>query len=328
MISHNFDSQPKSVVSSTRFRTASRQDAPELVALLSATFHTPIDQPTWEWFVYENPLGSSQVYLALGERGQTIVGMLGFAPIQLRLRGVLFAAAYGHHLALKPAHQDGISFVALSRYALQGEALRGVKLLIAPPNRQGYRVQKTLMKWTDFATLHYLRKRSLSIREHDCRELSLFPDQFDAFYARISQKLDFCIEKNTAWMNWRFCRRPGSPYTVYAIFRREQLTGYVVLKRWLEAEGYRKAHIMDLHAIDESSLTQLLAAAESYAIGCQELNLWAIQDYLYRTSLEAMGFEADNATTQPLIARTFDGSSATCPSGSCSFSYGDSDSPY
>jgi hypothetical protein len=83
-----------------------------------------------------------------------------------------------------------------------------------------------------------------------------------------------------------------------------------------------------MHALDADTLSQLVAAAETYADGCDEVNLWAVQGYRYRDSLEAMGFAANPAARQPLIARAYDGSALRFPAGSCSFGYGDGDTLY
>jgi hypothetical protein len=185
-----------------------------------------------------------------------------------------------------------------------------------------------LAKWTDFGFLDCLHKVSPSARSHDCQEIHLFTSQFEQFYARVSQKLSFCVEKSSTWMNWRFLNRPGSPYTAYAIGNNEEQTGYIVLKRWQDPDGNRKAHIMDLHAIDDAALAHLIAAAESYACDCQELNLWAVQGYVYRTSLESLGFVPRESARQPLIARPLNSPLMTFPEGCCSLSYGDGDSQY
>jgi hypothetical protein len=327
MISQHRESESAVVAPSLRFRRATRQDTPQLVALLNETFRTPIDERTWEWFVFGNPLGPSRVYLALEENGPAVVGIFGFEPIRLQMQGVALTAAYAHHLVLKPSHRDTTSFVAFSQHALHEESLRSVKLVIGPPNRRAYPVHRTLMKWVDFGFLDCLRKLSPSARPHNCREIDGFSEEFDRFYDRVSQPLSFCLAKNAAWMNWRFCGRPGSPYTISIIRDGEELAGYVVLKRWQEPDGYRKAHIVDLHAVDSGALTHLLAAAESYAGGCEELNLWAVRGYVYRGSLEAMGFQPGR-DRQPLIARMLDASSVSFPDGCTSLAYGDGDSQY
>ncbi len=309
-----------------RFRMASREDAPEIVALMNATFRTPIDTATWEWYVYNNPIAPSRVYLALEPDSDAICGAVGFAPIQLRMNGVVIPGDYAHHLAIKPAYRDTLSYLALLGYSLKGQAEGSTKLAIGPPNRTAYPIHKTLMKWVDFGFLDCVRKLAPQGQTHTCEELKTFPDEFDRFYARISKGLSFCVEKTTAWMNWRFCRRPGSPYTVYASWTNKEFAGYIVLKRWREPNGYRKVHIIDFHAMNEEALSKLIAAAECFAAGSDELNVWAVRGDPYRACLEAMGFAASHR--QPLLARSYDRSPILYPDGACSLSYGDGDSLY
>ena len=306
---------------------ATRQDSPALVALLNEAFRTPMDQSTWEWYVYGNPQGASRVYLAVeGER--RIVGMFGFAPVRLKVEDVTLDARFVHHLVLAPAYRDGLSFVALSRHALKAEGDLGVPLAIGPPNRQSYPIHKTLMKWTDFGHLDRLYKLSPSAHPHNCREVRRFDDSFDRFYNRLSAGLCFCVAKTAPWMNWRFLDRPGSPYTVYGVERDGELAGYTILKTWQEPDGYRKAHVMDLHATDEAALSHLIAAAESYAAGCDELNLWAVPGYPYREFLASRGFISRDDARQPLIARPLNGVSVRFSEGRCAFAYGDGDCQY
>ncbi len=309
-----------------RFRMATKQDTPEIVALMNATFRTPIDGPTWEWYVYGNPVGPSRVYLALEPCEETIAGVIGFAPIRLRIAGATVMADYAHHLAIKPLYRDTMSYMALLRHSLKAQDLGPTKLAIGPPNRTAYPIHKGLMKWVDFGYLDCLRKLAPQGRPHGCRELKVFGDDFGDFYARVSQNFNFCVEKTAAWVNWRFFRRPGSLYTVYAAGSEEELRGYVVLKRWREPDGYSKAHILDLHAVDENALSQLIGAAECYAQGSDELNLWAMQGYPYRSALEGMGFLP--GFRQPLIVRSYSGDSPSYPCGECSLSYGDGDTQY
>ncbi len=309
-----------------RFRMATREDTPEIVALMNATFRTPIDGPTWEWYALANPSGPSRVYLALEPDSDRIVGAVGFAPIPLRIADTMIPGDYAHHLAIQPVYRDTLTYMALLGHSLKSQAAGPTILTIGPPNRTAYPIHKTLMKWVDFGFLDCLRKLSPQGRPHSCRELKAFPPQFDDFYARVSKNLRFCVEKNTAWVNWRFCRRPGSLYTIYAAGADTNFRGYIVLKRWQEPDGYRKAHILDLHALDEDALSQLLAAAECYAAGSNELNLWAVQGYPYRPFLESQGFSPSHR--QPLLIRRYNGASPPYPEGKCSLCYGDGDTQY
>lgn len=309
------------------FRMAEPHDTPHLIALLNQAFRTPMDQLTWEWFTTGNPYGPSRVYVAT-EADRSIAGIFGFAPLRVSVEGVSVTGAYVHHLVLTPERRDGLSFVALSRHALKEEASRGLAFAIGPPNRQSYPIHKTLMKWTDLAMLDCLYKRPSAAREHGCRELTLFDGRFERFYASVSRNMSFALEKSANWMNWRFLNRPGAPYTAYALEDGQEMAGYVVLKRWQDSNGYRKAHILDLHGRDQEALSHLLAAAESYAAGSDELNLWAIPGYPYRNFLESLGFAPRMEARQPMIVRGFNGSGLKLPAGPCCLSYGDGDCQY
>jgi L-amino acid N-acyltransferase YncA len=306
-------------------RNATPADTTEIVALLNLGFRTPMDAATWEWYVYGNPLGHSQIYVAAEPDG-ALAGVIGFAPISLRIDGIAVRADFAHHLVLRPAYRDTLSFVALNRHALRAQAALGVRIAIGPPNRTAYPIHKTIMKWVDFGFLELIRKLEPTARPHACRECSQFAPSFDRFYERVSREAAFCLEKDHVWMNWRFLQRPGAPYTVYITEEGGELTGYVVLKRWREPDGYKKVHVMDLHALDDESLARLLAAADTYADGSDELNLWAVQGYPYRGALEGHGLTS--AARQPLIARSYDGSTQRYPGGACFLSYGDGDTLY
>jgi len=310
-----------------RFRMAERDDSNEIVSLLNATFRTPIDVPTWEWYVYGNPNGPSRIYLALEPSDDAIAGVVGFNPIPLRLEDATVMCDYGHHLAIKPAYRDTMSYLALMRHVLRAQAAGPTHLAIGPPNRTAYPIHKALMRWHDFGFIDCLRKLAPQGQAHSCRQITTFPHDFDRFYAEVSKDLRFCVSKNREWVNWRFFQRPGSVYTTYAATDSAGLlVGYVVLKLWREPNGYSKAHILDLHALNDEALSELLAAAECYATGCDELNLWAVQGYPYRTFLESSGFSPSHR--QPLLAWPYNGFPVPYPSGSCSLAYGDGDTQY
>jgi hypothetical protein len=317
------------MTASLRFRIAGREDTPAIVALLNQSFRARIDTATWDWFSYENPYGESRVYLAEEPDSAAVAGVFSFTPVPMRLHGEAIPVTHGHHLVVAPAHRGGPSFVALSRYALEAEASRGIRFVIGLLNRKSYQPHKFLMKWSDFGFLECLYKEFSISREHRCREVSAFPEDFDAFYRRVSESLPLHCDKTREWMDWRFFRRPGAPYTVYIATRNGAMTGYVVLKRWRDPDGYSKAHIIDLHALNEEVLVELVSAAESYAAGSNELNLWAAQGYRYRGFLESTGFcSRDASAPQPLAARALNGCSVMFPEGPTSFSYGDGDSLY
>jgi hypothetical protein len=203
-----------------------------------------------------------------------------------------------------------------------------VTLGLGVPNRRSHEPQKKLLQWKDLMILDRLRKLQPAGRPHRCLSIGSFDAAFDAFYQRLSRGFAFCIEKNAAWMNWRFFERPDSPYTAFAIVNDSRLNGYVVLKRWTEPDGYTKAHIVDFHALDNETACELIAAAESYAEGCGEIDLWAAPGYPYRSCLETAGFSSLPDARQPVIAKTLSGPELSLPAGPASLAYADADFVY
>ncbi len=317
---------PEVLARKLKLSEGTRQDIPEIIDLLNATFRTPITKEIWEWYVYRNPAGNSRVYIARQDSNDALVGVIAFSPTRLRIGGGVVAGDYAHHLALRPDYRDTLSYMSFVPYSFRGQLEAGRKLCIGPPNKTAYPVHKALTRWVDFGHLDMLKKQRPSTRKHDCIELTAPPVDISKFYLSVSEDLVFCVEKDGAWMKWRLFDRPDRPYTIYGYFKNGQLRGYVAMKRWRDPDGYRKAHIINLHALDETALENLVAAAETYADGTAEVNLWAMDGDRYKAFLEKTGFVTANR--QPLLLKTYDGSAVQFPQGPRSLSYGDGDTQY
>jgi hypothetical protein len=279
----------------------------------------------WEWFAYQNPvLGPNRVYLAIYQ-DHDLVAISGFSPVALFIRSKSIRASYAHHMVIDSRHRQGMMFITLSRYAFDKERNLGTEVIIGPPNRYSYMPHKVLMHWGDFGYMDTLCKMEPRSRSHKCVIALSFGKEFDDLYATVSKKLSFHFNKTALHMNWRFFQRPNNPYTVFKIRSYKMLRGYIVLKRWEEADGYRKAHIMDMHALDDEALYELLGAAETYAANCDELNLWCVVGYPYRTQLETIGFVVSKTARQPIIIRGLNGENPVFDGGPASFMYGDGD---
>lgn len=308
-------------------RLAGPEDSPRIVSLLNQVFRVPTDVATWDWYAYGNPHGTSRVYLAVDDHAGELAGIFSCTPMPFHAGGRKVSGSSAHHLALAPPYRGGAPFVAMSRAMLAGEADHNVDLVIGIPNLKSYEPQKKMMKWRDFGYLDCLARMSPEVRAHNCSPVESFCEaSFGVFFREAARPLDFYLEKSAAWMNWRYFGRPHNPYSVYTYSPGGVLRGYVALKRWQDPDGYRKAHIIDLHALDEEAFDQLLAGAESYAQGCNELNVWAVQQYRYRPCFEKAGFQPRGR--QPVIARSREGFDGGFPQGPASLAYADADFQY
>lgn len=306
------------------FRMLERQDNENVIALLNSVFRVPITIEEWEWFVFGNPDGPSRIYLAIHEKNQ-IVGTAGFSPTKLKINNKLFNVSYGHHLAISPKFRNTISYLKLMQYSLNSETTRGVNFVIGPPNPNSYGPHKVLMGWQDFGYLDLLYKLNPKTCSHSCFEIDSFGEEFDIFYSKLSKKYSFNFVQTSDRMNWRYFGRPRSPYTTYVYYEGDKLLGYIILKRWVEPDGYRETHIMDIQVLKDYFIEELLKAAESYATDCDQFDLWCVKGYPYRNKLEETGFIYKKTDRRPIAIRTLDGSKLIFPNEPASFMYGDSD---
>lgn len=312
------------VTNALTFRSGTPGDDGQVVALFNKTFRTPTLRREWEWFVYENPWGPNRIYVAENSQGR-VVGTYCFFPARMWSDNRLIDSSFAHHLVVDTAHRNARTFVEFSHYVLEQEKARGAEVAITTPNASSYLPHKALARWCDFGHLDQMHRLSPQARPHRCCRIDRFDEGFAPLWESARQRFAFTFPKTCDWMNWRFARCYGRAYTTYAFHDDDGWHGYVVLKHWQDASGYRKTHIMDLLANDESALAELLNAAESYAGGCDEINLWCLAGYPYRAELERRGFAVRESAGQPVIVRALNSPIPSSPSGAGSFMYGDSD---
>lgn len=312
------------MTSSTILTTLTKADTPKVVGLLRKVFRNPPSEAEWNWYAFGSPFGPSRIYAGQNASGE-LLGCFGFHPSILRIAGHLVSGSFGHHLAIAPEARGGGLFIRLSEFAFQEEQAAGIRFVYGPPNQNASRPHKILMAWRDFFSLEVLSKKPAAHTSHSCENLAAFGSAYEAMYEEWSHSLSFCTHKTAAWMNWRFLNRPVAPYTTLAYYNRGKMTGYVILKRWVEPNGYRKAHIMDLVALDLQGLAEVLSAADAFSADCDELNLWNSPDYPYRGSLVKHGFTAQPELRQTVIIKDLQDSVLTFPVGQSTFMYGDAD---
>jgi hypothetical protein len=177
--------------------------------------------------------------------------------------------------------------------------------------------------WDVAFMLPFLVKKDCEIRRHRCREVATFDAGVDGLYDRIRDRFSFLVLKDHQFLNWRLAERPDKTYTRYVLEDDNVLKGYVALKEY-QGGGRRKAHILDLQAEDEGTLHELMAAAESFAHGRDELSLWTNPRDPYSHLLREKGFEVRESQDR-LIVHTNYGEKETMQEGAWWFCLADND---
>ncbi|MFZ2491219.1 MAG: GNAT family N-acetyltransferase [Thermoanaerobaculia bacterium] len=271
------------------YRYATPDDDERILDLYEASFARRLSPEWWRWFSYSCPNGLNRTTLLEDVDSGALAASYSLLPLKLQLNDRVVEASLATNGNTHPAYQGRGLFSPTCRQALQGEADIGCGVSLGMPRFGVSYPAHVKVGWKTLCKLPFLVNTDLQARANSCREVGAFDERFDAFFRGIAEKYSFIIMKDHRVINWRVAERPDKQYTRFILERGTTLAGYVVLKKFDDGD-YRKTHIMDIHAQDESALDELLAAAESFAAGRDELNLWSNRCDPYREQLLARGY--------------------------------------
>jgi hypothetical protein len=275
------------------FRRGGPEDYPALLDLYAAAYGKAFSVEWLRWWNEDGPMGNG---IRLACDGKRIVAAYGLMPIRLWLNDGPKNGSLCNNVCVHPSLQGQGIFTAVGKYALAGELPLGVPVGIGFPNAKAL-PGHIKVGWEMLCQLPELVKYRPEPREHKCLEVPFFGKEVDYLYHRLVNRFAFLNVKSAKWLNWRL-KRTGAEYTRFVVRDKEQIHGYVVLKRF----GF-KAHICDLMAEDHDSLGSLLDAAENFAVGADELNTWTQNNDPWFVPLSDRGF-VERPTGDKLILRT------------------------
>jgi predicted acetyltransferase len=275
------------------FRRGGPEDYAALLDLYAVAYGKTFSPEWLKWWNEEGPMANG---LRLACDGSRVVGAYGLFPLCLWLNHSAVKASLCTNVCVHPSLQGQGIFTALGRYALAGEVPLRVPVSIGFPNAKAL-PGHLKVGWEVVCKLPELVKRDCEYKPHKCERVEEFGREVDFLYARLAPKFALLNVKSSVWLNWRL-RRTGAAYTCFVVRDKQQIHGYVVLKRY-----GTKAHICDLMAEDYDSLASLLDAAETFAEDSDELNTWTNVNDPWFVPLSDRGF-IERDTTDKLIMRT------------------------
>lgn len=86
-----------------------------------------------------------------------------------------------------------------------------------------------------------------------------FDSSFDALWEAFSKNIGCAVDRTSAYLNWRFNRFPGSPYTTVAVKEGDKVLAFVTSRTAMKHDGHL-GYIMEAMALPgrEATLVQLL----------------------------------------------------------------------
>jgi hypothetical protein len=274
------------------------------------------------WFNYDCPTGANRIAVIEDPTVGKLIASYGLLPIRLRINGREINASLCTNVNTHPEYQGKGLFVRIGKYALGREEEFATPVSLGMPNQRAYPGHMKV-GWDVMCKLSFLEKHDCKSKPHRCQKIDQFDERFDRFQKHISERFSFIVVKDHRFMNWRFVHRPDQHYTSFVYEDQSDIRGYVVLKHF-DDKDYRKSHILDIQAEDDDAMQELIAAAETFAEGRDELNMWTNPNNPYRQIFLAHGFYEKEGQDLLIIHFNY-GEKEAVAEGSWWFCLGDND---
>jgi hypothetical protein len=277
-----------------RLRSEDRDAAAALYRRVFGTDAAEANRLRWDWQYRRNPNApDSQPPIWVAREGPSIIGQHATMPVRLWIQGRPVDAAWGTDVMVAPERQRqglgvlffgtwdrhvgaalGIGLSPASRHLfekLRWPLVGPVPSLVKPLTRRAVRRAEwpdTLNRVVSAVTLPYVRRVARERPLHDeIRLTRRFDDRFTAFWQRVAPGFDLAVERDAAYLQWKFIAPPHVRYSVAVLERGGDVAGYVVYRHTREPRG-RVTLLVDflVSPDDRQGLETLLSWVDREAI--------------------------------------------------------------
>ena len=128
---------------------------------------------------------------------------------------------------------------------------------------------------------------------YEISEIDRFQDGMDEFWSKISEYYHYIVERDRAYLNWRYCD-PVNDYSVFIAEENGEVLGFIVLDVVEKQRDYPEGYVLDLITLPgrEGVADGLLGSALKLfdVRGVNAVNCLLIADHPIEASLRRGGF--------------------------------------
>ena len=116
-------------------------------------------------------------------------------------------------------------------------------------------------------------------------------EQFDLFWEKAISLYPIMGVRDRKYLNWRYLKHPTRNYAIYRAFWKEEMKGYIVLRK-VELLDFNSSVIVDLLALDGEILHELVEKGIEHSMreGTDLLGFMVPRPHPYYQSLRRKGF--------------------------------------
>jgi hypothetical protein len=210
------------------------------------------------WMHQQNLSGLNSIYYAIDKETQDIAATYAYLPVMLHCMNKIVLGIQAIDALTDYRHRSKGLFIKLASKLEKEESTKNYDLVYGFPNvnsvhghvkqlgftylgevpflikpfRISYLFKKILKaKEADILQINcnLLIPRQYKLKDHiEIKEITEFDETYDKFYITISPQINIGVNRNAAYMNWRYIAKPGEIYARYGLYENDQLTGVVV----------------------------------------------------------------------------------------------------
>jgi len=265
-------------------------DVADVIKLLELSFKRPFPLEWWNWKYKLNPNGfwgeKGDIWVAESSNGE-IVGHWAVIPEKIKFGSETITVAQAVDAATHPDYRQlGINSILVenvcsdvqSRYCFifgfpvevtyKHRMKHGWTSLRLPESLRFINYDNPLRNFSNnsfvvwfgkaFLKAYQAEKRAFSsfFRQKkssgsvEIQRINAFPDEMDGFWKQVRSEYDMCLERDAAFLNWRFSRHFGDYHVFLArSLQNKNVVGYMVLKKTRILNIQNVLDIVDLQSL-------------------------------------------------------------------------------
>lgn len=310
------------------------KDQSGLLDLLKSSYDGWHSMEYWTWKYKQNPHGHPLIWVAEDKR--KIVGCYILNPVKIRLGRISILCAQSVDAAVDTACRGQGIFKRLARNTITQASQEGIVVTFAFPTeiaykgqvRIGYRPMFIIPKIYKILNAHRLleeqhnrfslgkasnilrlyekvskrRVRLMSNKTLTVKRINHFDSRFEVFWKRTCEgNTNVLIERNMAYLNWRYFKHPEKSYIVYVCEDDGEVIGYSVLsvEKNVSTQRDKAANLSVGNIIDLLTLPKMNHAS-FHLISCsldyferEDVDIvgcWMFKKHPYHAILRKFGF--------------------------------------